>query len=213
MDKKLKTIEFVLNKEIDEDALKAVSIVKDPAIEKGFQFFNKLLKQELFSITSEEKMEITGPVMVPNKKILRFNEDTKEYYNCIFSEKTIRECASMYLKHSNHLYANLDHENNYMTGIHVSESWIVEDPELDKSKALKFENVNKGDWFMTYKVEDVQLWNFIKTNGFTGFSIEGYFSNFEKLINEDYKTSFILSVLNSDLNDDDKSFIISNTIK
>lgn len=206
----LPLVEFKLNDENGDD-VEAVSIVKDPAIEKSFQLFKAV---ELFNKSTKEqfkaqgdKQEITGPVMIPDLKILRYNEKKKEYYNCWFSADTVKECASVYLKNCNHTKANFDHLDNYSNNVYVIESWIVEDPEVDKSKALGFTDVKPGTWFMTYKVDNPELWSAIKSSGFTGFSIEGFFSEFKS-----NKEKMIYSIVNSNLNDADKEALIKKII-
>lgn len=212
MEKKqeLDLVEFKINSENGDDLL-AVSIVKDPAIEKSFQLFKAVesfnqANKELFK-ASQDKQEITGPVMIPDLKILRYDDKNKEYYNCWFSAETVKECASIYLKNCNHTHANFDHQDNYSNSVFVIESWIVEDPENDKSKALGFKDVIKGTWFMTYKVVNAELWKSIKVNGFTGFSIEGWFSEFDK-----QKEKMIYSILKSKLTDSDKESLIKKIV-
>ena len=208
--KDLPLVEFVLKTDEGDD-LEVVSIVKDPAIEKSFQLFKAV---ELFNKSNKElfkaktdKQEITGPVMIPDLKILRYNKEKKEYFNCWFSAETVKECAALYLKNCNHTKANFDHLDNYSNNVYVIESWIVEDPENDKSKALGFTDVVPGTWFMTYKVDSPELWKTIKANGFTGFSIEGWFSQFAN-----HKERLLYSVINSNLNDTDKESLIKKII-
>ena len=59
----------------------------------------------------------------------------------------------------------------------VVESWIVDNPELDKSKHYGL-NVPKGTWMVSMKVDNDNIWNeFVKTGKVKGFSIEGYFAD------------------------------------
>jgi hypothetical protein len=59
----------------------------------------------------------------------------------------------------------------------VFESWIVEDPEFDKSKKYGLE-VPAGTWMVSMKVDDKDVWdNYVKDNKVFGFSIEGKFAN------------------------------------
>jgi hypothetical protein len=155
--------------------LKAISIVTDPAIEESFQLFNNKVVKSEFKVTNNDKMEITGPVMIPNKKILRRDESTGEYYNCFFSPATVKECAELYLYDCNHNKGNFEHENLFTDKVRVIESWIVEHPERDKSKALGFSGVKKGTWFVTFKCYDQKLWSELKKSDFSGFSVEGDF--------------------------------------
>lgn len=236
MKKPLKRKEFIIE---DENALRAISIVKNPAIEKSFQLFKaanihenckcqivdgelitnadacdycKSLKKTSFKSIKEEKKQITGPAMVPNIDILRLDEVTGEYYNCWFSEETIVKASSLYLKNSNHRSANFNHTNKFTDDIYVIESWIVTDPKMDKSKALGFEDIDKGTWMVTYQVENDELWKEIKQSDFTGFSIEGFFETFNQVENDEIKIKNIVSIINSNIQDSDKESMIKKII-
>lgn len=164
----------------ENGSLEAISIVEDPAIESTFQLFNNVIPQ-IFEITDSDKMRVTGPVMIPNKKMLRIDKKTKEYYMGWFSEETIQDCAKYYMKNGNNRFGNLNHENNYSKDFYVFESWIVEDPETDKSKYLGFKDVVKGTWFITYQVVNDEIWKELKSGKFTGFSVEGNFGVYSKV--------------------------------
>jgi hypothetical protein len=58
-------------------------------------------------------------------------------------------------------------------------------------------------------VTSPEIWNTIKTSGFTGFSIEGYFDHkgFSK------QTEMVYSLLQSTLSDEDKIRLIKAVIK
>ena len=177
--------------------LSMISIVTDPAIEMSFQYFNKQkLVKSNFKVSSEERMEITGPVMIPNKDIIRKDEATGTFFNCYFSEETVRKCMEIYMENCNHIRANFEHATGPISGLFVSQSWIVENPEMDKSKALGFEGVTKGDWFATYKVKSKEAWEIIKNSDFTGFSVEGNFA-FNKLKKQDFTEAEIESAIDS----------------
>ena len=74
--------------------------------------------------------------------------------------------------------ANIEHTNKSAKAF-VSESWIVENPENDKSNELGL-TYPQGTWVITMKVQDPELWGQIKQGKYKGFSIEGFFT--EKLI-------------------------------
>jgi hypothetical protein len=208
--KDLELVEFKLD-ESKGDTLYSVSIVDDPAIEKTFMYFNNI-KISNYSVVSDEKMEITGIAMTPNKPILRVKPNG-EYYNCWFSEDTIKSCMFNFLSNCNHTTANFNHSDKYTDKVKLLECWIVEDVNNDKLNALKFKDITKGDWAMTYKVIDPELWKEIKTGNFTGFSIEGWFSQFDAINLIDKKTQNIYNIINSNLSDDDKIKLINNIIK
>ena len=59
----------------------------------------------------------------------------------------------------------------------VVESWLVDDPKMDKSVKYGLE-VPEGTWMVSMKVNNDEIWNdFVKTGKVKGFSIEGFFSD------------------------------------
>lgn len=155
-----------------------ISLVDEPAIEKDFIAFAK--EHQIFS-ADEEKHIITGAVMIPEKRMYR--EDEKGGYYVYFSEDTIREAAYRWLKENKNHKFNLDHSTD-TNAVSVIESWIVEDPDNDKSSAMGFKSIPKGTWFISAKVEDETIWEAIKNGTFNGFSIEGMFHFEDPVIEE-----------------------------
>jgi len=147
-----------------------ISLVGRPAMD---QTFVKLSEQLTLAKVDKEKQLIVGPAMVPNHKIPRIRLDGTKY-DIFFSAETIEKCAHQYLIQSKQYEANIEHEID-VKGVITVESWIVEDPESDKSKALGF-NVPKGTWMLAMKVQDDRIWtDLIKSDLLRGFSIEGRF--------------------------------------
>lgn len=125
-----------------------------------------------FKAIDEDKRVLTGPAMRPNIKIKRYNALGELYYG-VFPEEVVRQAAEMFFKKgSNTNNTNLEHEFE-IDGVYVFESWIVENPEMDKSKELGFSGVKKGDWFVSMKVDNEVVWkNYLKTGLIKGFSVE-----------------------------------------
>ena len=191
--------------------LSVVSLVTDPAIEESYQLFKKAPKKEIFKISNTEKMEITGPVMIPNKKILRYDELMDEYYYCFFSTETVKKCMEYYLKNNNHTQVNFEHTKHFTDEVYLIESWQIEDPKSDKAKALGFD-LPKGTWMATYKVSNPELWKKLKESDFKGFSVEGSFvEKFENIeMKEERETAQNINDLISDLffsNEEKRKFI------
>lgn len=165
-----KIIEWFLDDE-NFSELRRISLVTAPASEEEFLLFNEnnVLK---FKTIDEERRVVTGVAMRPNIKIPRNDKDGGIYWG-FFSEETVRKAAQLFFKKgSNTNMTNLEHEYE-VDGIYVFESWIVEDPELDKAKALGFGDIKKGDWFVSMKVENEVVWdNYLKTGIIRGFSVE-----------------------------------------
>ena len=134
-----------------------------------------LAPRNLFSFSTNEEQRIaTGAAMIPNKMILRKDENGNPYY-VYFTEKTIRDIAEKVFEENKHNMTNIEHRSSETNTLNtLLESWIVEDPEMDKSKALGF-SVPKGTWMVSYRVNDDKTWEMIKEGKLKGFSVEGYF--------------------------------------
>lgn len=175
--------------------LQRISLVSDPAIEEDFVFFNAV--EMKFEATDEEKRIVTGAAMIPDIKILRRDDKGEKYYG-YFSKDTVRKAAELFFKKgSNTNPTNLEHEFE-IDGVHVFESWIVEDPDMDKSKTLGFKDVKEGTWMVSMKIDNDSVWdNFVKTGLVKGFSIEARLKESDVL-------EEMMRILDSDLSDDEK---------
>lgn len=141
------------------------TIIQDSFLRHGFSY-------------DEEKMEITGAAIIPNKMIMRRNPITEELYYVFFSAETTRTLAEKFLKSVNKNaipVANLDHTDKLAPDTYITESWIVMNKEMDKSAALGLD-YPEGTWVVTMKVGDKDLWEEIKLGKYNGYSVEGWFN-------------------------------------
>lgn len=127
----------------------------------------------------DDKMEITGAAIIPNKMIIRKSPPTiekpnGEFYWVFFSEETTRKLADRFMKAKLLDASNIEHSDKDADS-YVKESWIVEDPIFDKSTAMGLE-YPKGTWVVTMKVNDSKVWKDIKNGKLNGYSIEGWFN-------------------------------------
>lgn len=157
-----------------------ISIVFEGAIEQEFKMYapNKFIYAKI----DDEKRIITGPAMRAGYKILQQDMWTGEYYTVSYDAEQIRNFMKLFSRDGHNRYSNLQHSQiagNDNFG-YSFEQWQVIDPNNDKSNALGFQEVNAGDMYVSYFIENVEMWNFIKQNGFKGFSIEALIS--EKLV-------------------------------
>ena len=149
---------------------------------------SKDIEQSNFAEIEKEKKLIAGPLMIPRKLIYRYDEFNGEYY-VYFNEKTIEKIAYKYLMNKYQDNTNLEHSEAIpLQDVVLVESWLVQDPNNDKSFALTGEKYAKGTWFGIMKVKNDSVWKeWVKTGRVKGFSVEGFFS--DKLINAS-KTKF-----------------------
>lgn len=212
INKDLELREFIIEDDFGNviGDLSLISFVSSPAIKQDYKLFGA--GRQVFAQTDVEKQVVTGPAMRPNIPILRQDPYTGKYFNGIFSNAQVRKCSEIYLKNSNHTRTNIEHgqflTSNEIDGVYVVESWLVEDPANDKATALGFKEVQKGDWYVSYKIDNKAFWEFLKVNG-GGFSIEGMFldrliENFAN-IEENETTDRIKNILfSSALSDKEK---------
>jgi len=126
-----------------------------------------------FAFSDDEEMIVTGPAMVPQQLILRKDEMGNPFH-VFFSQETIKEIAKKFFEYNKMNNTDINHDDDITTKNTLLESWIVENPDMDKSKAMGF-SVPKGTWMTSYKINDVETWNQIKTGKLNGFSIAGNF--------------------------------------
>jgi len=170
MDKKI--IELIIDENDLQTGIHAVSVVHSPAIEENFIALSKH-EIELKEVDTEKKI-LMGAALVPNKQILRADKDGNGYY-IYFSEDTIKKASELFLMRSNQNNATLEHKEK-LNGMSVVESWVIDNPEMDKSKEYGF-SLPKGTWMISMKVNNEDIWNDVKAGKVKGFSIEGYFAD------------------------------------
>jgi hypothetical protein len=177
-----------------------VIIVKGPARGNAGVAPYAMLKHGAYNQTfslDEEKRIVTGPVMIPNRMILRRDEDGTPFY-VYFTMKTVKKMLEKFLKKSNHNYTDVDHDGNVKTDNTLLETWISEHPTKDKSYALGF-NLPVGTWFASYKINNDEDWFAIKEGKLKGFSLAGNFLERLKpqpvLTEEDRKLEDIKNIL------------------
>ena len=126
-----------------------------------------------FAFSSDDEMIVTGPAMVPQQLILR--KDTMgNPFHVYFSKDTIKKIARKFFEYNKQNNTDVNHDDNITTNNTLLESWIVEDPKMDKSTAMGFK-VPAGTWMASYKINDEYTWNKIKNGELNGYSIAGNF--------------------------------------
>jgi hypothetical protein len=168
----MRIVELILDEEMEDSGVEAISIVESPAIESDFVALNN---QEIkLAEISKEKKILMGALLIPNKPIYRSSEEG-EYY-IFFSKDTISKASQMYLKNGYQRNSTLEHDKT-LSGLTLVESWLVEDEIHDKSRKYGL-NVPVGTWMGSVKVDNEDVWQeYVKTNKVKGFSIEGYFAD------------------------------------
>ncbi|CAB4178166.1 Phage-like element PBSX protein, XkdF [uncultured Caudovirales phage] len=168
---KLPIYKIVLSEE--EMGAEYVALVDSPAIRLNWIAFKEEFKYK-FVETDSDKRIICGPLMIPDQPIYRFSE-TKGEHMVVFDKNTIEQIRERFFKNKNTSNVNEMHDSNKIVeGVYMIESFIV-----NKSKGMTapigFEEVPEGTWMASYKVDNEEVWNKVKSGEFKGFSIEGTF--------------------------------------
>lgn len=182
---KRKLVELIIGDEYEGLPVEAISLVKFPAIEENFLFFNKGGHQKALSLAAidEEKRTLVGPALIPDKEIPRFDDATGEEYDVYFSKDTVKQASELYMKHNRTNEHTFEHQTP-VDNVHVVESWLVEDPNVDKAKAYGMD-MPKGTWMVRVQCANDEMWQQVKAGEIRGFSIEGYFiDRIEKMSNQ-----------------------------
>lgn len=156
----------------ESEGVYAISLVEDPAMEKFFIALSKEQEEVKLAVEGEKRL-ITGPVLIPNKKILRFDKGSNTEYNLVFGENEIRMFSQDFMKNDYQHNSTIGHdENAAIQKLTFVESWIVEDSNNDKANALGFKDLPVGTWMASAYVEDNDTWDLIKSKKVRGFSID-----------------------------------------
>lgn len=169
----IEVFELFIDEDADMSGIEAISIVENPAIEEDFVYL-KSHKVKFASLDNDKRLLI-GPALIPDKKIIRLNEDNQKYY-IYFSKDTVRKASELFLTRNKQNNSTLEHEVA-INGLSVVESWIIEDAVKDKSRKYGM-NLPIGTWMVSVKVNNDEIWQeYVKSGAVKGFSIEGFFTD------------------------------------
>ena len=152
----------------------AISLVEAPAIEETLVHMEEQ-KQMKVQLADEEKYMVYSAVLVPDKPIYRRNEDGDEFY-IEFTKESIEKMSQQFFKEYKQNEITLDHDT-MASDITVVESWIKADMFKDKSVAIGLsEDLPIGTWIAGMKVNQIDVWDRIKSGELKGFSVESLIS-------------------------------------
>ena len=186
MAKKLKKYKVGLNSEAY-----AISIVESPAIEETLVALEEQ-KEIKVQLANDEKHMVYSAVLVPDKPIYRRNEDGDEFY-VEFTKESIEHMSQQFFKEYKQNEVTLDHET-MASDVTVVESWLKSDLFKDKSVALGLnESLPIGTWFVGMKVNQIDVWDRVKSGELRGFSVESLI-RLEEFSKEEDKNNDIMNI-------------------
>jgi hypothetical protein len=196
----------ISDKDWSEEEVDFVSLVEYPAIQKNFLAFKSELNVQTitnefskcdkfrFSLNDEQRV-LTGPAMIADLPIYRNNDTLGEHY-VLFTAEEIKKIVQKLFKKNYIHNVNIEH-NKKVDGVYMFESYFI-DRNFGKSPIDGFEDITDGSWFVSYKVENDEVWEDAKNGKFKGFSIEGIFRYGDKPImtKEEELLNSIINILN-----------------
>ena len=185
----------------DRKGVYSVSIVDEPAMEGDFIQFNKEDKVQ-FAFMSENKTRVMGLILQPDKDVLRFDEETQEHYNVFFTAEDIKDVAYNFQRQGHQNNSTRQHDGVAIEGVSFVETWLVENPKIDKSANFGF-NYPKGSWVGVMDITNKEILKDIELGKYKGFSIDALMQfeeqlNLNKLnMSEDKKDNDLLSAIDT----------------
>lgn len=150
----------------DENGFEYISIVDRPAIKKDYLKFDEYLKY-----TTTDEQIITGPAIVVDMPLLR-KIGGREFYT-VFDKVNTAKAVKKWAVNQKYNAINTAHETP-VNSLFLFESYLI-NRDRGITPPKEFSDVPDGSWFLSYYVQDADLWAKIKAGEFNGFSVEGLF--------------------------------------
>jgi hypothetical protein len=150
--------------------IEQIAFTSKPAIKVKGMAFNQA---ERMIFADNVKYRITAPAMIP-MEIYRKDDEQGEYY-VQFTEETIAKIHEKFMSDlRNRDLFNLEHDTSKTVPAYILETWVVDQPSLDKSYSTFGIEVPKGTLMVTAQVTDPEYYAELVANDQVGFSIEGF---------------------------------------
>lgn len=160
-----------------EEGVSSVALVAKPAIKKTFVAFNEARAVNTqFSVTSEDRRIVSGPLLLAGTPIYRVPPDVPAPCYVYTSAETIEKVVQHFFDSGMQRNVNLEHSPAHQVqGCIMFESFIS-DSRRGVAPMRGYEDAPEGSWFGSFLVNNDEVWQQVKAGQFTGFSIEGLFS-------------------------------------
>jgi hypothetical protein len=135
----------------------------------------------LTDVSNNIKNRILGPVMIPDKKMLRYHDEIG-FYELVIPTNAIEFFRNKFHSDKKENNINIQHEEKIEEGIRLTDSFLI-DNDNRQSLPLEFQDLPNGTWMIEYTFDNPELLVQFEKNGLRGFSIEGKFT----IVGEDGK--------------------------
>lgn len=168
---KMKIFNIVINED-DQTGMDTISLVSSPAVGVNFLKFEEQKEIKKLSFDADKHI-ITGVVALAGIPIYRYDKEIGDYY-VVFTSEVIEKMMIKYSKMNLNNSVDLQHNGKKVDGVIMFESYIY---NKERNIApVEFGDIPDGSWIASFKVENDELWNEIKSgNELNGFSLAGLF--------------------------------------
>jgi hypothetical protein len=179
---KLARVKFDINENNELAGVKTMSLVDEPAIESDFIYFSKT--QRYVELKEEKYKQVVGGLaLIPDKDILRYDDNGDPYYG-YFTSEGIERIRNKFHKEGLTHSVNTDHNSTDYIDAYILESFIIDSPErLADVKAKGINEAVLGSWYVAYKIEQPEVFQRVLQGELKGFSVEIFLSQFHKANN------------------------------
>lgn len=169
---KMKIFNIVINED-DQTGMDTISLVSSPAVGVNFLKFEEQKEIKKLSFDADKHI-ITGVVALAGIPIYRYDKEIGDYY-VVFTSEVIEKMMIKYSKMNLNNSVDLQHNGKKVDGVIMFESYIY---NKERNIApVEFGDIPDGSWIASFKVENDELWNEIKSgNELNGFSLAGLFA-------------------------------------
>ena len=168
--------ELSINPEFAEDGeelgIFQIANTENPAIMLKGVAFNAHKKSVYFA--DDLKYRIAAPVLTPMDVYRKDEKTGEEYYAVVTTEYIEQVFVDFMAKRTGGVVFNDEHDESKEDPAYILETWLVENPETDKSKTVYGLDVPQGSWFAVQQFTDKQVYKQFVKEGKTGFSIHGH---------------------------------------
>ena len=180
----------------NQEGIYGISLVEYPAVERNWLAFSKDTKKkfEKFEVQSDEKHELLGVIMLCDVPIYRRDETFGEYY-LVFDRDTIEKMSRNMLRNGSQNYIDVEHQENWLDfgSVEMMEVYIKDSAMGLVPKG--FEDIPDGSLMGRFKVNNIDIWEKVKSGEVKGFSLAGWFDYkeaFSKAANKDEEEILVL---------------------
>jgi len=156
----------------------SIHLVENPAIKEHWLLFSEEKTPFIFTTSNDEQRIITGPILIPDLPVKRFQPVVKggepiKFY-AVADKETVRATAKMYARNRKLNAIGIEHGKQYPEGVHLFQCFLS-DAEAGINNPKGFESLPDGTLYASYLIDNDKVWQDAKDGKLNGYSIQALF--------------------------------------